>query len=81
MNGFNFNILVKSSQAFSPEGLMQNYARKNSRMSFGYDRNGRAYLDICGTRFYYSHWSAQPVSSDTQLVIVYLVEDNEGGKT
>ena len=79
MNGFNFNILVKSAQAFTPEGLMQSYACKRSRMSFGYDHNGKACLDICGTRFYYSHWSAQPVSSDTQLVVVYLVEKNEGG--
>lgn len=80
MNGFNFNILVKSSQDCSPEGLMQSYAHQHPSTSFGYDADGRAYLDICGTRFYYSHWSAQPVSSDTQLVIVYLVEDNEGGK-
>jgi len=79
VNGFNFNILVKSSQDCSPEGLMQSYAHQHPSTSFGYDADGRAYLDICNTRFYYSHWSVRSVSKYTQLVTVYLAEANEGG--
>ena len=73
MNGFNFNIVVES-QSFSPDSLMQSYARQHPSTGFGYASDGTAFLEIANTRFYFDRCSVRSLSKYSQIVTVYLVD-------
>ncbi|MBQ9801919.1 MAG: hypothetical protein IJW51_02470 [Clostridia bacterium] len=72
MNEFNFSVLMKKSQNYTPNGLMLTYAKQHPSTSFGYDKHGRAYLLLANVRYFYNRWRVIAVSPNSEMVTVYL---------
>lgn len=72
MNEFNFSVLMKKSQNYTPSSLMHTYAQQHPSASFCYDLNGKPYLLIANVRYYYKHWRIIAVSPNSEMVTVYL---------
>ena len=74
MSEFNFNMLVKKSQNYSPSSLMHNYAQQHPSTSFGYDKYGQAYLELANVRYFFDHWSTRSISQHSEMVTVFLTD-------
>lgn len=75
MNGFNFSILVKREENYTPSNLMRDYAKKHPGMIFSYSKYGQAFIEITGIRFFYDHLKIIAVSPQSEMVTVYLTDN------
>ena len=74
MNEFNFSMLVKRSQNYTPSSLMHKYAQQHPSTSFGYDKYNKPYLEVANVRYLYDRWRIIAISPNSEMVTVHLTQ-------
>lgn len=72
-SNFEFTIIVPQSWDYCAADLMKLYA-KNGRGARFYYYDGRAILEVNGTKYTYDHWNIKKNKDGREIVTVYLAE-------
>lgn len=72
-SNFKFTIIVPQSLDYCAADLMKLYAKNSTGARFY--REGRAVLEINGTKYVYEHWNIKKNNDGREIVTVYLVEE------